>query len=213
MNESSFDRLLQKAAQETTRRGALAAVVGGALLLTTRAETGATKKAERRKKRKKRAAALTKPIALWLDNTAGTSAVTVTVGDKVRKECCSTISAVVVPAGERKRVGFRRAAWNKDSYAFMWIAGPDPQRARYWLDFINPGVGLPKVSAAVDGVASRFPFPQPWCCFPTGQTVLSEKGLNPNEMVNITMRGQVFNVRRIRDTNYKEFTVTLPANL
>ena len=213
MEEPTFDQLTRQAARQTTRRGTLGALLGGALLLHRLGEAGATKKAERRKKRKKRAANLAKPIALWLDNTAGTRAVAVTSGDRVGDQCCATINTVTVPAGERLRVGFRRTGWSKTSGAFMWIAGTDPQRPGFWLDFLNPIVGLPFVAAAVDGVASRFPLPQPWCCFATGQTVLREKELNPNEMVSVTMRGRVFTVRRNRDTNYKEFTVTLPANL
>jgi hypothetical protein len=43
--------------------------------------------------------------------------------------------------------------------------------------------------------------------------VLRVKELNVNEMVNITISGRVFNVRRTADTNYKVFTVTLPTNL
>lgn len=104
MEETPFDLLLRRAAQQTTRRKAVGALIAGAALLTRDGAIEATKKAERRKRRE-RSANLSKPIALWLDNSAGTRAVAVTNGDQVGGQCCSTINTVVVPAGERKRGG------------------------------------------------------------------------------------------------------------
>jgi hypothetical protein len=46
--ESTFDTLLRKAAQQGTRRETLGALLGSALLLNDRGEVETTKKAERR---------------------------------------------------------------------------------------------------------------------------------------------------------------------
>jgi hypothetical protein len=227
MEAHRFDVLLARAARQTTRRAALAALVGGALLLTGAASSEATKKAKRRKRRKchARSVALNdKPIALWVDNTAGTAPITLTRGISGLSQSCVTINTDVVPAGERMWLAF------PNSVAYMWIGltqiecprfnpgcyDPGPPiwpvvAPQFWLSFVNPMVGLPWVSASENG--------QTWAyliaprCFPLGQSVINEKELNQNEFVKPTMHGLVFHVRRNRDTNYKEFTVTLPAGL
>lgn len=183
-------------------------------MLNRRGETEATEKAERRKKRKKMAAqAQNRPVGLWLDNTAGTAPVSLRAGDTSGGNCCRN-NAIVVPAGGRLWVGFNRSRGVWPEVGAIWMTGPDPERPRYWLNFTNPNFGLPSVSAAANGQPNLWPFSQEkWCCFPYGNTALRVKELNVNEMVNVTISGRVFNVRRNKDTNYKVFTVILPANL
>ncbi len=50
-------------------------------------------------------------------------------------------------------------------------------------------------------------------CPPRGTTVLNYQEMGVGRPVNITMDGAVFTVTRNRDSNYKEFTLTLPAGL
>jgi hypothetical protein len=201
MGIARFDALLERVARQTTRRSALATLLGGALLLNAPDASEATKEAERRKQ--PRTTGL-KPIAILVDNTAGAGPVNVLHKDMSITECCRFINSVMVPPGERLR-----------------FVSPTPLMSlefiRYWFDIFNPIIGLPFISAAVGGMAPGNPFlrvPWPnWCCGHPGETVLDSERLDVGEAFTIIMDGKIFTLRRNRDTNYKEYTLTLPANL
>src|SRR3954467_5555334 len=83
MAETRFDVLLRQAAQQTTRREAVATLLGGALLLNTPDAGEATKEAEHRKDRHHdgpNKSALLKDISFWVDNRAGTKAISIVYG-------------------------------------------------------------------------------------------------------------------------------------
>lgn len=209
MEATTFDALLRRAAQHTTRRRALGAIIAAALI-SADAPGGATKKARRRKK-KKNASIRIRPIGLWIDNTAGTNAVTLQNGDTGSGACCGVLPPTTVAPGERKWIGFRRNTNTETSAAYIAITSLMPNNPKYWISFFN-GLGLPTVSAATYGQTAGNAA-LAWCCYETGDPILSPKGLNVNEQVNITIQGNIFNVRRNKDTNYKVFTITLPPGL
>ena len=202
MAESKFDVLLRKASQQATRREAVAALLGGVLLLHAPAASEATKEAQRRKdhRRKQSNTAALRPISVLIHNP-GTSPVTVQYGTWYRDEIvysCTGITTVSIPPGGTPP--FRTS----DNNEFLWINGT------YWFDFLNPALARPHVTAAVDGSPFRRSSSS---CPPLGTTVLSKKPLSEGNTVNMTIRGGVFSVTGNRDTNYKEFTLTLPPVL
>ena len=200
MEESRFDRLLRTAAQQGTRREALGVLAGGALLLNSRGESEANDKAKRRKKRQRQAAAkgLLRPIAIILDNTAGRSALSVEFGDYPRLKCCRSFPAVVVPVGASQRF----AASFPDAY--LWID------TFYWLQFQNPAVPPPNVSAASRGRTKGAT-----CCpqMRLGTMVVDHHTLKVGRPKPITMARLTCTVTRTPDTNYKNFTVKVAPSV
>ena len=80
MEESTFDTLLRKAAQQATRRETLGALLGGAFLLADPVTSEATDKARRRRKRKRRngagaAGPIWKDVSFWVNNRAGSTGI------------------------------------------------------------------------------------------------------------------------------------------
>jgi hypothetical protein len=203
MAEPKFDVLLRQVARQTSRRSAVATMLGGALLLHAPAASEATKEAERRKDhhRKQSNSAALKPISVQVRNP-GTNPVTLQHGSwqsdlDLLADHCTAINTVPIPPGAT--LLFR----SPDSVEYLWINGT------YWFSFRNPFLARPHVTVAVGGSSLRFPVN----CPPQGTTVLSARPLSEGHTVNIPINGQVFSVTRRRDSNYKEFTLTLPTTL
>jgi hypothetical protein len=202
MTEATFDDLLRQVSRQTTRRAAAATLLGGALLLHTPMASNANKEAQRRKdhRRQQSNTALLRPISVQVHNP-GTNPVTLQHGTWYRSEIvyyCSAINTVPIPPGQT--LLFR----SSDSVEYLWINGT------YWIDFTNPALARPHVTATVDGSPFRKAASS---CPPLGTTVLSARPLSEGNSVNFTIRNGVFTVTRNRDTNYKEFTLTLPTTL
>ena len=199
VDHQRFDALTQRIARQTSRRTTLAALVGGALLLQAPTASEANKKAKRRRKQRRRVKARSiklKPISILVDNTGGDRAARVEHGVhfRTRNRCCNQLATVSVPAGESRM--FNTSLTD----AYVWIDD------KFWFGFSNDFLLPPSFSAAVDGRASGG-----GCCKQVGQTVVSDKSMSVNQVVFVPMAGQTFTVRRNRDTNYKSFTVFLPA--
>lgn len=122
---------------------------------------------------------------------------------------------VDVPSGETRRVS---VGFNNFPFTQMFVAFD-----KYWLQFDNLPARLPDVAAAYSGAMpprTDLPIPR-WangaqltCAINNpGLVVLRPKGLNVTESVDIRMFLQVFRVRRIRYTNYKEYQLTIPSTL
>lgn len=199
MDHQIFDALTQRIARKATRRTALGAWLGGALLLQAPSASEATKKAKRRRKQRRRVKARSiklKPISILVDNTGGDRPAVVEHGVhfRTRNRCCNQLATISVPPGESRM--FNTSLTD----AYVWIDD------RFWFGFSNDFLLPPAFSAAVDGRASGG-----GCCKEVGQTVVSERSMSVGQFVFVPMAGQTFTVRRNRDTNYKSFTVILPA--
>lgn len=81
MEDTKFDLLLRRAAQQTSRRATLGALVSGALLLGDLEASEATKKAERRKKRRKQGG-LYRGFYITIDNANGNAPASIEGGDR-----------------------------------------------------------------------------------------------------------------------------------
>lgn len=198
MEPSAFEDLLRRVAHPRTRRVALAALLGAALHLSVPTMSEATKKAQRRKDRKRRQARgiKLKPISILVDNSGGDKPVLVEHGVhfRTRNRCCWQYTTASVPQGQTR---FFNAS---ETDAYVWIDN------KFWFDFSNDFLLEPAVSAALNGMAK-----DEVCCKPEGQTVVSFRGMSVGELLVIPMAGQNFRVVRNRDTNYKAFTLFMPA--
>jgi hypothetical protein len=203
VDQTAFDALVQRVARQTTRRAVLATLLGGALLLRAPAASEATKEAQRRKDRRRKqrrrkgrgrkgATDLLRPIAMIVDNTGGPRSVTVELGDWPNRQCCRAFPAVTVPVGTSQRFAASFAE------AYLWIDG------EYWINFQNPALAPPNVSAAFRGQASTAP-----CCKRVGRTEVNRHDLLVGRPKPFTLAFRTFLVTRTRDTNYKNFTVAL----
>jgi hypothetical protein len=200
VDATRFDALLRQVARQTTRRTALTTLLGGALLLHAPAASEATKEAVRHKAHHKRGSL--KPISVLVHNP-GTNPVTLQHGwwrtQLPFGTNCTAINTVPIPPGAT--LLFR----SPQSVEYLWI------NETFWVDFRNPPLERPDVSAAVDG--SRDFYLNLGGCPRRGTTVLSEKPMSEGTTVNFTLNGKVFSARRSRDSNYKEFTLMLPPVL
>jgi hypothetical protein len=198
LDPTTFDTLLLRVARQTTRRAALATLLGGALLWHAPAVSEANDEAQRRidlrRKLRRRLAAtgLLRPIAIVVDNTGGTSSVTVEHGEWPNRQCCRSVPPVTVPGGESRRFA---ASFGE---AYVWIDDA------YWLNFQNPALAPPNVSVAFAGMADTAR-----CCKRVGQTVVNRHDLLVGRPMPVTVVDRTFTVTRSRDTNYKNFTVVL----
>lgn len=206
MDHPSFDALTQRIAGQTTRRSALAVLLGGLLLFNDLEASDANRRARRRRRRQRRQRRLSgatgpglKPISLRIDNTAGTNRVIVEHAEVPTTSCCQRRFPVSIPAGET------RLFQASSSTASVWIAN------KYWLGFKNPLLARPVFGGAVGGQAVGWNL---WlCCLPDGTTVVQSRSMDEGQTVPITMAAHTFSITRNRDSNYKEFTVKLPAGL
>lgn len=195
MDEHGFDALVVQAARQPTRRAALGALISGALVLRQAVASEATDKAKRRKKRnhKQARSASLKPISVWVDNTGG---VITSTGWFVEGSCCTYLYPVLVEPG--KRQVYR----SRDSDAYLWL------NSKYAIGFQNDYFKRPIFRVGLNGVLSG----GSTCCrLPVGQTVVWGQGLKAGQSSTFMLDGQSYTIRRNRDTNYKEFTLFLPA--
>ncbi len=194
MDRPTFDALTRRVGRQTTRRAVLATLLGGALLLTDSASSEATTEAQRGKQVE---TASLKPISLWIDNTAGMRDAGVRHEESTLFNCCRTKNFdATVPRGTRALFHSTTAS------SAMWIAN------KYWIELLNPSLARPRVSGAWRGR----PSPSNFCCRQRGRTAEANLEMNIGDTLTIRMDGHNFRVTRNRDTNYKEFTLTLPAN-
>jgi len=203
VEETTFDTLLRKAAQQTSRRGALGALFGGVLLLNNRGEIEATKQAKRRKRRKRRdrpGTRIIKPTTVEVDNTAGQAPVTIRWGWHV--QCCMYSSTVTVPAGQRMTIN------SPDAALWMWIGN------MYWFLFENVLFARPLIRITIYG--TYFPPFTPGCCdIPVGDTVEQSRSFKENvtRTYNIENRALFTVTRRPDLRTRKSWLLRLPPVL
>ena len=195
MDRASFDELTRRVARHSTRRAALATLLGGVLLLGGSAVSDATDRAKRRKRKKRnqRDNGNNKPgsglfkrgISVVIDNTNGSHPLIVEAGEVIHQtRCCNGLAAWnTIPVGETRLFD------TSSDQAYVWIDN------KYWVEFFNPFVGLPWVSAAVDGMVDG----KPSCCKPDGATRVKEHGLAEGEGMGFALNVQEFFVRRHDD--------------
>ena len=215
MDRETFDDPMRRVAVQTSRRAALATLAGGALLLRAPDASGATKKAKRRKDRKRRNKGIDprlKPSAVWVENTS-LFPVVVDYGQFAYPQRCQRMPNIVVAPGQTTRIS---VGWNNWPFTQMWVL----LNHNFWFGFDNLPLQLPDVASAFGGqLPQRGDVPTPLPpyipdqqldCTNVGLPVLFPKGLNVNEYVDINNFFQVFRVRRLQDTNYKEYRLTVP---
>ena len=209
MEETKFEILLRKAAQETTRRHSLGALIGGALLLNSRGEIEATKKAKRRKKHKRQqrrqAQAALKRIRVTVNNPSKHQWVSFT---SISPWVALTWKCWDI---EQKRV------WPGRDESFITSSGLSDgfigiANSPYFIEFWNPVLRMPSVSAAVNGLSvetsvGRTPCPQ------RGTRAINNRSIPEGMTFKFKIYDKEFTVYRGFDTQYKEFTLTLPTNL
>ena len=215
MDRETFDDPMRRVAVQTSRRAALATLAGGALLLRAPDASEATKKAKRRKDRKRRNKGVDprlKPSAVWIENTS-LFPVQVRYGQFAYPQRCWEGNSFLVDPGQTTRIS---VGWNNWPFTQMWLR----INTNFWFGFDNLPLQLPDVASAFGGQLPQrgdVPTPLPGYipnqqlnCTNVGLPVLFPKGLNENEYVDINNFFQVFRVRRLKDTNYKEYRLTIP---
>lgn len=208
MEETRFDLLVRNAAQQTTRRKTLGTLFGGALLAASPGEIEATEKAQRRRKRKRRvarrrerAASRLLPIRVQIKNPGATEVNVhfVFLEDGLFNWICLERGRMPIPAGGEVVVQtFKR--WTD---ALVWL------NTTYSIEFWNPSLKTPAISAAVNGVSMN----NRRHCPPRGTRALEHTAIPEGMSFEFAIYDKVFTVKRNWDTSYKEFTLTLPTNL
>jgi hypothetical protein len=216
MEESRFDLLLRKAAQQTTRRETLGALLGSALLLGDVGGSEATRKGKRRKRRKRAAGPNWVGVKIIVNNAAGASEVPVQWGGYGPTSCCAPAWSWNVPA---------RGSWDFGPMLLPVAAGASAEAGQqlvypgtwvwisntYWFHIQNPLVGAPHVQIALNGK-----HPDRACCaaIPTGLPVEGKVSYKPKQSRTFNIAGKLFTVARDADApQYKGFTITLPAGI
>lgn len=209
MTGSTFDALLERVAGQTTRRTALASLVGGALLLKQPDSSDATEKAERHKDGhhkqrggQVRSSALLKDISFWVDNRAGTIAISVVYGGwNFPGFGCVEKGTTVIAPGETRRLFTAKPG------GYLMINN------RYWFQFDNGPGAPPWVSAAWDGQSLR----APQCGqFRRGSETWSPYAMNVHRSIFVSFPRvpNYFEVTRHGDTSTnKIYTVKVPAGI
>lgn len=202
MDSSTFDDLTARIGNQTTRRAALVTFLAGTLSLATNASAGATDRAERRRKRKKRqrrednktsASIFKRGISFVIDNTQGNHTLIVETGEVIHQtRCCEGLAAFTIPAGETRLFD------TSSDQAYAWIDNA------YWIEFFNPFIGAPWVSAAVGGMADA----NARCCKPGARTVVDERNLAEGDGFGFALNTQEFYIHRNSDKpDFKYFTL------
>jgi len=202
MEDSKFDVLLRKAAQQSTRREALGALLGGALLLGDRDASEAAKKAEHREHHKQ--AVVYRSIGIDIDNSAGTKPVIINHGQAGDARCCRYRFDGTVAAGERRSFN----ANTTTGWIFI--------NSRFWFQFTNPLL-TPYGRVAVYGKFNGRRGGN-LCCnvIPNGLTVEEDVPFNVNQTRtwNLSESQSPFSVTRLPNTSHLiRFAITLPPTL
>lgn len=207
MEETTFDQLLKNAARQTSRRKALGALIGGALVLNRQGESEANKKAKRRRDRKRRqyrrrvSDPFLSPIKVKVVNPGPASVNMQFVGldAQIFVWDCVPIGGQTLHAG-----GEAQYATNKPvTDGFVWI------NETYAIELWNPFLRTPAYSAAVNGLSIK----NTRRCPRRGTRAVLEKPISAGQTVKFRIYDKEFTLTRYADTNYKEFTLTLPTNL
>lgn len=206
MEASKFDTLLRESARQATRRETLGVLLGGALLLGHADGSEANKQAERRRRRRRkqrrREARIRslRPIKVLIKNP-GSKTVSLTFGglnDNIFHWVCEDKRTIQLNAGGEVQYDTTKPI--TDAYA--WIDG------KYAIEFWNPFLKTPAVSAAANGMSFKGTF-----CPPRGTRAVLPRPLSRGVTSEFRIYDKVFVVTRKQDTNYIEFTLTLPTNL
>jgi hypothetical protein len=213
VEESAFDLLLRKATQQTTRRATLGVLLGGALLLTPQREGEATDKAKRRRKRKRRqrrrAAATLSPFKILVKNPGATPLdlqfVSMSQQGFAPWRCFNPVDQQLAAGGETLFTS-QRADGSSIPNGHLRINGT------YYIEFWNLPLHTPAISAAVNGISidahrKRTPCPR------RGTRAVKDTAVDEGRSFTFKIYDKQFTVFRGADTNYKEFTLTLPTNL
>lgn len=214
MEESTFDLLLRQAAQRGTRRAAVGALIGGALVLASRGESEATERAKRRRKRKRQqrrrqAAATLRPFKVRVKNPGLTTLdlqfVSLSQVGFSPWRCFNPVEQKLLAGGETVFVT-QEANGSSVPNGYLRINGT------YYIEFWNLPLHTPAVSAAVNGVSiashrKRKPCPA------RGTRAVNDTAVDEGRSFTFRIYDKTFTVFRAADTNYKEFTLTLPTNL
>lgn len=205
LEDSKFDVLLRKAAQQTTRREALGALVGGALLLNVPDASEATKEAKRRQHdhHHELGASTYRSIGIDIDNSASTKPVIVNSGQAGFSSCCKYRFDGTVPAGVSRTFN------TNTTTGWVFI------NSRFWFQFTNPPFLPPYAHVAVYG---KFAGRAALCCnvIPNGLTIEqdAEFTVNQTRTWNLGESQAFFSVIRLPDTkNLIRFAITLPPDL
>ena len=207
MEPSKLDLLFRKAAEQSTRRAALGALVGGALLLSAPAEIEATKKAKQRKTRKRRefrqrqSDPFLSPIKVKIVNP-GPNPVTLRfmgLDHQIFLWDCVAIGGITLGAGQEVQYATTKPVTD----AVAWI------NTTYAIEFWNPFLRTPAFSAAVNGLSIK----HTRRCPRRGTRAVPERSIDAGQTHKFHIYDKEFTLVRHADTNYKEFTLTLPTNL
>lgn len=214
MEASRFDLLLRKAVRQGTRRDALTALIAGAVGLDGGGDIAATEKAKRRRKRqrqqrRRQAGADLRPIKLRVKNPGATALdlqfVSLFQRGFAPWRCYNPVDQKLAAGGETLFVS-QEADGSSLPNGFLRINGT------YYIEFWNIFLHTPSVSAAVNGVSldahrKRTPCPR------RGTRAVKDTAVAEGRTFTFKIYDKQFTVYRDRDTNYKEFTLTLPTHL
>jgi len=214
MEETTFDLLLRKAAEQTTRRETLGVLLGGAVLLTSGGEIEATEQARRRRRRnrqRRRRPVVTdlSRVRVTVQNPGPDLTVQFVSLDHTwfiaRWDCVNPVTKLIPTNGEAAFVsGYADdGAGSPLSSGFVWINGT------YAIEFWNLALQTPHVSAAVNGVSMN----HRRNCPNRGTRALNDTAIPEGMTFKFKIYDKEFTVFRDWDTQYKEFTLTLPTNL
>jgi hypothetical protein len=211
VEETTFDTLLRKAAQQSTRRGALGALLGGALLLNNRGEIEASDKAKRRKQNKRQKFRKQqaensdlKLIRVRVKNPGPTAASVhfVNLDDHLFYWLCTRINVQTIRAGSE--MTFLTSDYMpRCNNGLVWLNNT------YSIEFWNLLLRTPAVSAAVNGVSMN----NRRHCPKRGTRALNHTSIDEGMTFKFSIHDKQFTVERGFDTAYKEFVLTLPTNL
>ena len=213
MKSSQFDQLLRTAVRQASRRQAVGMLLGGVLLLSRQGQSAATDQAKRRKKRKRRqqrqAAATLRPLKLRVTNPGATTLnlqfVSMSQQGFAPWRCFNPVDQQLPAGGETLFVS-QQADGSSVPNGYLRINGT------YYIEFWNLPLHTPAVSAAVNGVSiashrKRKPCPA------RGTRAVNDTAVAEGRSFTFAIYDKTFSVFRDQDTNYKEFTLTLPVNL
>ncbi len=231
MHAERIDRLSKLLAAAETRRGAARLLVALPLGLTLVGRLGdgpdATAKDDdhgsshrhhRRKARnrhdpgrdkepgggKKAKASALKPISFSIDNTGGKIWLDVEVTSMPNNIYCGDPRRAHVPHGTSVRFDMA----NEKAFARFSVNDTE-----YFFTFDNAMFQRPDVSVAMNGSTRNIRTSASFCPNRHGIQYLDEQGMDEGLTIAVTVNGHDFRVRRLRDTNYKNFTVVIPGTL
>jgi len=117
-------------------------------------------------------------MSFVIDNSTGTRAITVESGEVIHQtRCCNGLAAFTIPAGEAR------------------LFDTSSNQAYAWIEFFNPFLDLPWVSAAVNGMADA----NQRCCKPGGSAMFDERTMEEGSSLGFALDVQEFLIHRNDD--------------